>query len=79
MTQVEAARRLRIPLQRLNQIIKGKRAVTPDTAFRLSRLFGTTAEVWLNLQLACDMWDTLHSPSAREIQKIEPLKYKKAS
>ena len=78
MTQVEAAERLRIPLQRLNQIIRGKRAVTPDTAFRLARLFGTTPDVWLNLQLACDMWDTLHAPGAGDIDKIEPVKYRKA-
>ena len=72
MTQGEAAQRLRIPLQRLNQIVKGKRAVTPDTAFRLGRLFGTTPDVWLNLQLACDMWDALHAPTAKDIAKIKP-------
>jgi addiction module HigA family antidote len=72
MTQVEAAQRLRIPLQRLNQIVKGKRAVTPDTAIRLGRLFGTTPDVWLNLQLACDLWDALHAPKAKDIAKIKP-------
>ena len=72
LTQVEAAQRLRIPLQRLNQIVNGKRAVTPDTAFRLSRLLGTTPEMWLTLQMACDMWDALHAPAAKDIAKIKP-------
>lgn len=72
LTQVEAAQRLRIPLQRLNQIVKGKRAVTPDTAMRLGRLLGTTPDVWLNMQLACDIWDALHAPAAKDIVKIKP-------
>ncbi len=56
MTQVEAARRMRIPLNRLNEIIRGKRGVTADTALRLSAAFGTSAELWLGLQSDWDLW-----------------------
>lgn len=55
ITQVELAKRLGIPLQRLNTIVKGKRGVTADTALRLSKVFGTTPELWLNLQM--DVWE----------------------
>jgi len=56
MTQVELAKRLEIPLQRLNTIIKGKRGVSVDTALRLSKVIRTTPEYWLNLQMAFDLW-----------------------
>ncbi len=79
MTQVELAERLKIPLQRVNQIVKGKRAITPDTALRLSRLFGTTVELWLNLQMKTDLYRALHAPNARDIRTITPLKLKKAN
>lgn len=51
------ARALGVPANRLTAIIaiENPRAVTPDTAFRLSRYFGTTAELWLNLQQAYDL------------------------
>ncbi|MBU3679838.1 MAG: HigA family addiction module antidote protein [Candidatus Kapabacteria bacterium] len=57
MTQVELAERLAIPIQRINTIIRGKRGVSAETAVLLSREFGTTPEFWLNLQMACDLYD----------------------
>jgi addiction module HigA family antidote len=72
MSQSELANRLGIPFQRVNQIVKGKRAVTPDTALRLARLFGTTPDLWLNLQMAVDLYAALHSPEAASIKKIKP-------
>ena len=77
ISQTELADRLEIPFQRVNQIVRGKRSVTPDTALRLSRLFGTTVDVWLNLQLACDVHEAAHSPSARDIEKIKKLDVRK--
>ena len=74
MTQVELAERMNVPFQRVNQIVRRKRAVTPDTALRLSRLFGTSAELWLNLQQAWDLYEALHSPAAVKIAAIEPIK-----
>ena len=55
MTQTELAERMAVPLQRVNQICRGKRAVTADTAIRLARLLGTTAEYWLGAQAAWDL------------------------
>ncbi|MGH7925388.1 MAG: HigA family addiction module antitoxin [Candidatus Binatus sp.] len=48
--QVEAARRLRISLNRLNEIVLGKRAITPDTALRLGRFLKTSPQLWMRLQ-----------------------------
>lgn len=73
MTQAALAERIGASYPRVNEIIKGKRGVTPDTALRLARLFGTTPEFWLNGQLAWDLWHALHSPQAAEIEKIQPL------
>lgn len=73
LSQSELATRLGIPFQRVNQIVRGKRSVTPDTALRLSKLFGTSVELWLNLQLACDVYEASHSANARDIEKIETL------
>ena len=50
MTQTELAGRIHVSYPRINEIINGRRGVTPDTALRLSRLFGTTPEFWLNGQ-----------------------------
>jgi addiction module HigA family antidote len=50
ISQVEFAKLLDIPFQRVNMIVNEKRAVTPDTALRLSRLFDTTVDFWMNLQ-----------------------------
>jgi addiction module HigA family antidote len=50
LTQVEAARQLGISVNRLNEIVLGKRGVTADTALRLARRFGTTPQVWVHLQ-----------------------------
>jgi addiction module HigA family antidote len=56
LTQVEAARRMGTPLNRLNEIIRGKRGVSADTARRLAKLLDTSAEIWLGLQSDWDLW-----------------------
>ena len=53
--QLVAARRLGISLNRLNEIVLGKRGITADTALRLARYFGTTPEFWINLQAHYDL------------------------
>lgn len=70
MTQTEFARRIGVAWTRANQLIKGKRGVTPDTALRLEALFGMPADFWLTLQLRWDLYHAQHSPAAKEIQKI---------
>jgi antitoxin HigA-1 len=57
MTQVELAARIGVPLQRINTIIAGRRAVTAETALLLARVFKTTPEFWMNLQTAVDLWE----------------------
>lgn len=61
LSQIQLARAIGISRVRINEIILGKRAVTPDTAFRLAKFFKTTPEFWINLQMNVDMWDTLQS------------------
>ena len=55
VTPTELARQLRVPANRVTQIIQGKRAITGDTALRLGHWFGTSAQFWLNLQSAYDI------------------------
>jgi antitoxin HigA-1 len=55
ITPTELARQLRVPANRITQIVNGKRAVTGDTALRLGHWFGTSAQFWLNLQSAYDI------------------------
>jgi len=55
ITQVQFARHLGIPLQRVNEIVRGKRGVTPATAWLLSQALGTTPEFWVNLQMGYDL------------------------
>ncbi len=55
VTQVELARHLSIPVQRVNEIIKGKRNITPETAWLFARALGTSPEFWINLQAAHDL------------------------
>lgn len=56
LTQAEAAHRMGIPANRINELIKGKRGVTAATALKLSRLLDTTPEFWMNLQSGWELW-----------------------
>ena len=64
--QVEAARRLEISLNRLNEIVLGKRSITADTALRLARLLKTSPQFWMRLQAD---WD-LHEALERQARKV---------
>lgn len=55
ITQTRLAEHLHIPIQRINELIKGKRGVTPETAWLPSKALGTTPEFWMNLQVAHDL------------------------
>jgi len=55
MTMHELALKLRVPANRIGQIVEGKRNVSPDTALRLGRYFGTGPEFWINLQARYDL------------------------
>jgi addiction module HigA family antidote len=55
ISQNALAIKLRVPATRIGEIVKGKRAITPDTALRLARFFGNSPEFWLNLQQMHDL------------------------
>ena len=55
ITQVALARHIGIPLQRVNEIVRGKRGITPETAWLLSQALGTTPQFWMNLQDAHEL------------------------
>ena len=73
LTQVELAQRLGVSYPRLNEIIKGRRSVTPDSALRLAQVLGMSAGFWLGLQQDWDLWHALHSPAGQEIAQLKPL------
>jgi addiction module HigA family antidote len=64
--QVEAARRLGISLNRLNEIVLGKRGITADTALRLARLFKMSAQFWMRLQADWDLQQAIQ----RQARKV---------
>jgi addiction module HigA family antidote len=55
ISQVAFARHIGVPLQRVNEIVRGKRGITPDSAWRFAQALGTTPEFWSNLQSAYDL------------------------
>ena len=55
ISQYRLAKDINVPPRRINEIVKGKRSVTADTALRLSIYFGTSAEMWLNLQASYEL------------------------
>jgi addiction module HigA family antidote len=55
ISATELARTLGVPANRISQIVSGKRAITADTALRLGRYFGTTPDLWMNLQKTYDL------------------------
>lgn len=67
VSQVALAAHLGVPVQRVNELIRGKRGVTPETAWLLSQAFRTTPEFWVNLQTAYDL------ARSRPPQAVEPL------
>ena len=74
MGQSELARRIKVDKRRVNEIVRGERAVTADTAIRLAALFGTTPHFWLNIQARheLDIVDELAEEVQGEIQPYSP-------
>lgn len=71
MTQTILAERIGVSYVRVNELVNERRGVTPDTALRLSKLFGTTPDFWLNGQRNWDLWHAMRAPEVKEIEKIE--------
>ena len=74
VTQSDLAHRLGVSFPRVNEIIRGKRAMTPDTALRLAQVLGMSAEFWLGLQLDWDLWHAMRGAKAAEISELAPLR-----
>jgi addiction module HigA family antidote len=71
MSAAELARQIRVPPNRISQILAGKRNVSADTALRLGRWFGTGPQLWLNLQQAYEL-DLARQEMGDELDRIEP-------
>ena len=74
ISQTAFAGRLGISYPRLNEIIRAKRSVTPDTALRLAQVLGMPADFWLGLQQDWNLWHAERSKNAAEIARLEPLR-----
>ena len=74
ISQSAFAARLGISFPRVNEIVRGKRGVTPDTALRLARVLGMSADFWLGLQQDWDLWHAMHGKQAAAIAELEPLR-----
>lgn len=72
LTQKQLADAIRVPFQRVNEIVSGKRGLTPSTALRLSKFFGTTPGFWMNLQMRCDLQNAIEREKD-ELRKIKQM------
>jgi addiction module HigA family antidote len=72
LTQRQLADAIHVPYQRVNELINGKRGVTPGTALRLAKYFGTSPDFWLNLQMRWDVYFAQQAEAAA-LLVIEPL------
>lgn len=70
LTQRELADGIHVPYQRVNEIVNGRRGITPSIALRLGKFFGMSASFWMNLQLR---WDLYHAQRA-ELQELETIR-----
>ena len=70
VTQYRVAKETHVPAIRINEIVKGKRSITADTAIRLGRFFGTTAQFWMNLQ---SRYELDIAAGEKDYSDIEPV------
>ena len=73
ISQNRLAREITVPPRRVNEIVLGKRAITPDTAIRLARYFGTSERFWLGLQMDFDLEEARNELSERLDQEVKPV------
>ncbi|HEY9824381.1 MAG TPA: HigA family addiction module antitoxin [Stenomitos sp.] len=72
LSQRDLAQAIAVPYQRINEIVNGRRGITPSTALRLAQFLGTSPDFWMNLQ---QRWDLYHAQQdeAEVLRKIKPL------
>ena len=73
LTVAGLAESVGVSRQSINELLRGKRAVSPEMALRLSCLFGNSAEFWLNAQRAVDLWEAAKA-IGRDVLRIKPLR-----
>lgn len=71
LTQRDLAEGIRVPYQRVNEIVRGRRGMTPSTALRLEKFLGMSAGFWMNLQLRWDLYQT-QQQEVKELETIKP-------
>ena len=72
ISQRELADAIHVPYQRINELVNGKRGITPSTALRLSAFFGNSSEFWLNLQQISELYN-VWSKEEKELEAILPF------
>lgn len=78
LTQRDLADGIRVPYQRVNELTRGRRGITPSTALRLAKYFGMSPDFWVNLQLRCDLYHA-RTREAEELRKIKQVKSSSAA
>jgi addiction module HigA family antidote len=74
LTQTELADKTGLPRKHVNELCGGRRTVTADTALILARVFGNSADFWLNTQRRTDLWEALNTPKRlTRIQRAKPI------
>ena len=71
LTQRELAEQIRVPYQRVNDIVNGRRGITPSTTLRLAKFFNMSADFWMNLQLRWDLYFA-QQDEVNILEKIRP-------
>ena len=71
LTQRELADAMHVPYQRINELVNGRRGMTPSTALRLARFFGVSADFWMKLQLRWDLYN-VKQKEAKQLELIRP-------
>ena len=75
LTQAALAEAMGVPRKHVNELCNDRRSITAATALILARVFGNSAEFWLNIQRRSDLWNVMHSPRERErIERARPVK-----
>ena len=75
MTQTTLAEQTGLPRKHVNELCRDRRTVTADTALILARVFGNSADFWLNTQRRTELWEALNSPERKlRIERAQPLR-----
>ncbi len=73
LTVTALAEAVGVSRQSINELLRGRRAISPEMALRLARLFGNSPEFWLNAQRSVDLWDAAQIVS-EDVKRIKPLR-----